>query len=295
VQSVSPVAYAPATYRVVADVTHAEHCVWDFGDGRMEVTDAGKIDRMVTFDKPGTFPLQLMALNGKQAVKQAGAVEIKAAPAGSVTAVLKVIDTGNQVSRFARNESVAIPVPTGKNPPPNFSKAVHVRPGCTVADAAVINPAIGGVKNLKVAVANDRHSVVVSGEWAGDPKAAAKTAGGSDVIVPVKLTEERVVAQQPAVTMVTGTIGGAGGSARCDLPLPSTTPGLTGGKREYQIEIRQPGADGRSVVAIRGPQTGTGSISFPWTGKVTGQGWSINYSATLVGDKVVVTATMGGL
>jgi hypothetical protein len=114
------------------------------------------------------------------------------------------------------------------------------------------------------------------------------------VIVPVKLTEERVVAQPPAVTMVTGTIGGAGGSARCELPLPSTTPGLTGGKREYQIEIRQTGADGRSVVALRGPQSGTGSITFPWTGRMAGQGWSINYSAVLIGDKVVVTAAMGG-
>ena len=78
VQSVSPVAYAPATYRVVADVANAEHCVWDYGDGRMEVTDGGKIDRMVTFDKPGTFPLQVVAFNGKQAVKQAGAVKIEA-------------------------------------------------------------------------------------------------------------------------------------------------------------------------------------------------------------------------
>ena len=221
VQSVSPVAYAPATYRVVADVTHADHCVWDYGDGRVEVTDGGKIDRMVTFDKPGTFPLQLVAITGKQAVKQAGAVKIAAPPVGSVTAVLKVIDTGNPVSRFTRNEAVTIPVPTGKNPPPNFSKVVHVRPGSTVVDAAVINAAIGGVRNLNVSVAADKRSALVTGEWAGDPKAAAKAAGGSDVIVPVKLTEERLVAQQPAVTMVTGTIGGAGGSARCELPLPS--------------------------------------------------------------------------
>lgn len=294
VQSISPVAYAPATYRVVADVTHAEHCVWDFGDGRVEVTEGGKIDRMVTFDKPGTFPLQLVALNGKQAVKQAGAVKIEAPPAGSVTAVLRVIDSGSQVMRHVRNESVTIPVPTGKNPPPNFSKSVHIRPGFTLTEATLGKAAVGGVKNLRVAVAPDKRSAVVTGEWAGDPKSAAKAAGGSDVIVPVKLIEERVSAQPPAVTMVTGTIGGAGGAARCELPLPPAVSGLAGGKREYQIEIRQPGAGGKSVVALRAPQSGTGSVSFPWSGKVTGQGWSIIYAATLDGDKVVVTAQMGG-
>lgn len=294
VQSVSPVAYAPATYRVVADVTNAEHCVWDYGDGRIEVTDGGKIDRMVTFDKPGTFPLQLVALNGKQAAKQAGAVKIESPPTGSVTAVLRVIDSGNQVMRHTLNESVAIPVPTGKNPPPNFAKTVHIRPGFTLTEAVVVKAAVGGVKSLNVAIAPDKRSAVVSGEWAGDPKTAAKTAGGSDVIVPVKLTEERISAQPPAVTMVTGTIGGAGGAARCELPLPPAVSGLAGGKREYQIEIRQPGAGGTSVVAIRAPQTGTGSMTFPWSGKVTGQGWSIIYTATLNGDKVVVTAQMGG-
>ena len=30
-------------------------------------------------------------------------------------------------------------------------------------------------------------------------------------------------------------------------------------------------------------------MTFPWSGKVSGQGWSITYSATLAGDKVIVT------
>jgi hypothetical protein len=295
VQSVSPVAYAPATYRVTADVVNAEHCVWDFGDGRIEVTDGGKIDRMVTFEKPGSFPLVLVAHNGRQAAKQASAVKIETAPVGSVTAILKVTDTGSQVSRVARNESVAVPLPAGKNPPPTFAKTVHARPGFTVADAAPANPAVAGVKNLKVAVAADRRSVTVSGEWAGDLKATAKAAGGSDVIVPLKLTEERVAPLPPAVTMVTGTIGGFGGSSRCELPLPPGVSGLAGAKREYQIEFRQMGQDNKTATILRGPQNGAGSLTFPWSGKVAGQGWSVIYAATLEGDRVVVTASMGGL
>ena len=294
VQSIAPVAYAPATYRVVAEVTHADHCVWDYGDGRVEVTDGGKIDRMVTFDKPGNFPLQLVALNGKQAVKQAGAVKIMAAPTGSVTAVLKVIDSGSHLARNTRIESVAIPVPNGQNPQPSFTKALHIRAGSTILEAAPVRETVSGVRNLQVAVAADKHSAVVSGEWAGDPKSVAKAAGGSDVIIPVKVTLERVSAQAPIETKVTGTIGGAGGASRCELPLPPAVSGLAGGKREYHIEIRQPGAGGKSVVALRAPESGTGSITFPWSGKVAGQGWSITYSATQVGNKIIVTAQMSG-
>src|SRR5262245_52658109 len=71
---------APATFRVTGDVVNADHCVWDYGDGRLEVAAAGKIDRMVTFDKPGAFPLSLVAHSSTQAVKQASAVRVEAAP-----------------------------------------------------------------------------------------------------------------------------------------------------------------------------------------------------------------------
>ena len=179
------------------------------GDGRVEVTDGGKIDRMVTFDKPGTFPLQLVAHNGKHAAKQAGAVKIENPPAGSVTAILKVIDSGSRVERNVHNVSATIPVPGGKNPPQTFSKALQAQPGFTIAEAVLVKSTIASVKNLKLAVVPDKRSVVVSGEWVGNPRAA----GGSDVIVPIKLTEERTTAQPPATTMVTGTIGGNGGLA----------------------------------------------------------------------------------
>ena len=48
------------------------------------------------------------------------------------------------------------------------------------------------------------------------------------------------------MTMVTGTIGGAGSASRCELPLPPAVSGLAAAKREYQIEIRKPGAGGKT-------------------------------------------------
>ena len=77
--------------------------------------------------------------------------------------------------------------------------------------------------------------------------------------------------------------------------MPPPAPGPAGGKREYQIEIRQIDRDGKSVVTAQGPPGGAGGLTFPWSGKVAGQGWSVIYAATLEGDKVVVTATQGGL
>lgn len=278
--SITPVgssSIAPATFRVTADVMNADHCIWDFGDGRVEASEGGKIDRMVTFDKPGTFTVELYAHAGKVASKQSATVKLTAAPVGTLMAVLKVTDTGSSVIRVPRNESVAIPAPTGKNPPTSFSKVVQARAGFTIAEAVPSNAA--GVKNLKVAIAADRRSVNITGEWAREPK--GKAGGGSDVIIPLRVTEERPTATPPAVTMVTGTIPWPGG--QCELPLP---PAITGLSREYQIEIRQTGADGRPAVVARGPADGKGSVKFPWS---TTSG-AFRFSATLGGDRVIITA-----
>jgi hypothetical protein len=274
---------APATFRVTGDVVNAEHCVWDFGDGRLEVDDGGKIDRMVTFDKPGQFPLTLVAHSGKQAVKQASAVKIAAAPAGTLMAVLKVTDSGNEIRRMPRTESVTIPVPAGKNAPTTFSKALQARPGFTIAKAApAVDRPIGGVKSYKLVISPDKHSVVVSGEWAGNAKKAGEAAGGSDVIVPVKLVEERVVPMPPATTHVTGMVAPR---VPCVLPLPLATQGMA---REYQLEIRQTNDRGQSAVVARVPQDGRGTAKFPWS-YTSGP---YRFSATIEGDRVVVGAAV---
>jgi PKD repeat protein len=274
---------APATFRVTGDVVNAEHCVWDFGDGRLEVADGGKIDRMVTFDKPGQFPLTLVAHSGKQAVKQASAVKIDAAPAGTLMAVLKVTDSGNQITRMPRTESVTIPVPTGKSAPPTFAKALHARPGFTIAKAApAVDRPIAGVKSYKLAISPDKHSVMVSGEWAGGAKKAGEAAGGSDVIIPVKLVEERIVPMPPAMTHVTGMVAPR---MPCVLPLPPAAPGMA---REYQLEIRQTNDRGQSAVVARAPDGGKGSVKFPWAAT----SGPYRFSATLEGDRVVVDAAV---
>src|SRR5262249_2714291 len=97
-QPVSPTAVAPATFRVTARLANGDFGVWDLGDGRLEVSPGGeRIDRLVTFEKPGAFVVQLIAHNGKQAVRLAAPARVEAPPEGTLMAVLRVTDAGAKV------------------------------------------------------------------------------------------------------------------------------------------------------------------------------------------------------
>ena len=78
---------------------------------------------MVTFDKPGQFPLSVVAHSGKQAVKQAAAVKIDAAPVGTLMAVLKVTDSGNRGEAPAAKRVGDDPRALGQERPGHFRQA----------------------------------------------------------------------------------------------------------------------------------------------------------------------------
>ncbi|MBP3954201.1 PKD domain-containing protein [Gemmata sp. G18] len=273
---------APATFRLTADVANASTCVWDFGENGVEVTAGGKIDRLVTFEKSGTFPISLVAHNGKQAAKQSGSATVEKPREGTTMAVLKVTDSGTKVDRATTVESVAVPVPGDKGAT-TFTKYIAARPGHSITEAALgTSPA--SAKNVKVEVAPDKRAVKVTGEWAGDTKATNKAAGGSDALVRVKVTQERTTPLPASVTMVTGTFAMVGQTIRADLPLPPAPLGLSGSKREYQLEIRSV-RDGKPATLLQAPQAGKKPLSFPWSETQQGPG----YSAKLEGETVVVT------
>ena len=245
VKPVSATSVAPATFRLTADVTDAEHCVFDFGDGRLEVADGtgnGKIDRLVTFEKPGPVTIQLVAHNSKAATKQAGSVKIDAAVAGTLMAVLKVMDSGTRVERVNHAETLAVPAPKDKAGPA-FAKTLTPRPGFTFASADPASANTPGVRNLKVQLAADKKSAAVSGEWAGDAKGGKGT--GSDVLVPLKLVEERTTAVQAPPETITGAFSqGADGRISLTLPLPQPQNGVKGTQRTMALELRQAVAAG---------------------------------------------------
>lgn len=258
VQPVSPATMAPATFRVTADVQNADHIVWDLGDGRVEVAEGGgKIERLVTFDKPGSFPVQLVAHNGKTATKQGAAVKVDAPPDGTLMAVITITDGGAKVERTSRSETLAIAAP--KEKAMNFSKTVAAKPGSTLVEVMTTKPEVPGVKNLKLTIAADKRSALLSGEWANAGKA-----GGTDALIPLKLTEERASSRPAATMQATGVLQlAAGGKANATIPLPPLSPNLDGITRKIDVEVRQMGPNGKVFVIAAGPLVGRGPVPIP--------------------------------
>jgi PKD repeat protein len=257
VQPASPTSMAPATYRVVADVQNADYCVWDLGDGRTEVIEGGgKLDRQFTFDKPGAFPLQLVAHNGKLAAKQASTVKVDSPPNGTLMAVVTITDGGRQLERHVR--FLTLPVAAVKGSGPTFSKTLAAKPGHTFLEIAAVNSEMPGVKNVALAVAADKKSATVSGEWAN------VGAAGSEAMIPLKITEERLRMHPAAIMHATGLLTlGPDHKANATIPLPPMTPNLENISRKLDVEIRQVGTNGKVFVIASGPLIGRGPTAIP--------------------------------
>jgi hypothetical protein len=271
VQPLTPTAVAPATFRLTAEVKDADSCVWDFGDGRLEVAGGGKIDRLVTFDKPGAFPIQLVAHNATAAAKRAGAVKVDAPAEGTLVAVLRVADTGTRVERQTHQETIAVPAPKDARRA-GFSRSIPARAGSVLVAATAAGNVVG-IRNLRVEVGPDRKTAKVTGEWSGK---------GGDVLVPVQLTEERTTTVQGMPETITGVFAPVGGRVALTLPLPPAPQGMANVRRKMSLEIRQSGPTGTGRVVAAAPD-----VTFPWTGRVAA---FVPVRAELAGDRVVLTA-----
>ncbi len=278
VEKVSPQAVAPATFRIKGEVKNAERLIWDLGGEKLEVsTENGPFERLVVFDKPGDFPIQLTGLTGTTAAKQATSVHVNPPTSATVSVFLSVADAGTRTDRQPVAETVPLAVPD--KGAKQFSKKLDARSGCTIAEAKLGHVATQAVKNLKVEVAADRRSVTLSGEWAALGDAGRKAAGGANVLVPLVLTEERTVpVAMPAANMA-GSFAALGQPVV--LPMPKPAPGL---QRKMRLEFRQTTPDGRSQTLMTVPD-----LKLPWTGTMPGaSGAAQKFTATQVGDSVQV-------
>jgi PKD repeat protein len=256
VQPASPSALAPAAFRVTAEVQNADYCVWDLGDGRTEVVEGGgKIDREFIFDQPGSFPLQLVAHNGKLASKQASTVKVDSPPSGTLTAVVTITDGGKRLERYSRFATLPIASIKGST---TFSKTLAAKPGHSFVEIAAAKAEVAGVKNLTFSIAADKKSATVTGEWI-NPGAA-----GTDALVSLKLTEERLRIRPEAVMHATGLLHmGPDNKASVRVPLPPLTANLQGFSRRIDVEVRQVGANGKVYVVAAGPVFGRGPVAIP--------------------------------
>lgn len=280
VEPVGAQAVAPATFRVRGEVQNAEKAILDIGDDRpMMITEKGPFDRLVVMERPGKFPIQLTGLSGNTLVQKTEMATVSQPTAGSLSVVLRVTDTGSRVERKESNTTVAIPVPA--KGAKGFEKVVTADAGYTVAEAKLGKVSSPVVKNVKAEVAADKRSVKLTGEWAGD----AKAAGGSDVLVQLTWVVEWAARIAPVVQPRSAVI--APGSP-VDLALPPLPSGLTGHQRKMTLEFRQAVASGATSVIQSVPD-----LKLPWSETKTYKDvGTYTYKAEPAGDKVRLTVAV---
>jgi PKD repeat protein len=231
---------APATFRLVAQTTGAERCLWDLGpDQPLEaVTESlGKQERLVTFATPGQHVIQVTALGGDQAVRRAVSVQVDAPRGDTLVARLRVTDRGTRNERRQTNETLPITLPKNARGTIAIDRRIDAKPGHTIADAKFgqVDPAFA---NLKLTPSPDRRSVQVTGTLS---PTTAMLQAQTPPLIPVVLTQERQWNLQRPPSDVTAAVGVPGSTS---LPLP---PAAAGGQRALALELRGPSGAGWQV------------------------------------------------
>jgi len=248
VEPIGGVATAPATFRVRGEVRNADHVIWDLGTEQLEVGDSkGIFEKLVVFEKPGPYQVQLIGYNGKQAVKRAVQVNVSEARSGTFSAVVRVTDSGTQIDRKETTQTLTVPLPA--KGATTIERAISVRPGHTIAEVRLGKVANPAMKSMRVEIAANKKTAKVIGEWAPTGKESSSQAGGgTDVLIPFTLVEERA-RPLPTSTETVATQFTPEGSfilanptdtvISAMLPLPPVPTGMTDFKRLMQFEIRE--------------------------------------------------------
>jgi PKD repeat protein len=273
--SVEPVAgsrTAPAMFTVKYEVKNAQQTVLDLGSGQKPEgsTATGMVEKKVVYEQPGVYPLQVYAVNGSAVEKQWKAVEVKPPPAGALSVVAKVTDSGGRAVRKTVPVTVTVPVPP--KPAGAFDRPILPEPGATIAEAT-LDPkyANKAVKNLKVVVAPDKKSAKLTGEWTGT--------AGPEPLVPVAVVQERVTAivgppQTVSAHLLPPSVFDAfdgksadlnGGVKTAALALPPTPAGAVNARRTIALQVHEMDAAGQDRVILNLPDLGKPTDEHPVT------------------------------
>ncbi len=278
IEAIGSQSVAPAAFRIRGESKNTERVILDLGD-RLEVnTETGPFERLVVFEKPGQYPIQLIGHTGKQAVKQSAMVTVTAPKTGSVSVVLKVTDAGVRVDKHTFTETVPITAPAKGTKA--IERVIPSRAGYAITMASIGKVTTATIQNLKVEVAADKRSAKVTGDWAG-PDAEA--------IVPVIIVGEKTTAVAMTPETVAAAFSSMGSQSTVTLPLPPQPRNVAGVQRKLALEFREASADGTSRVLLTVPD-----LKLPYTGTVTpaipmrGTLGSQPVSAQLVGESLIV-------
>jgi PKD repeat protein len=267
---VSPGAYAPATFRLVSKVSHAQVCVWDLGDDRplQVVTDTDAVagqDRLVTFTRPGGYVIKLAAVNGTQSDEKTEVVTVTEPPAHAATVVLSVCGTATQVTTRPRDYIYGQTFPReidGDTYPLDLLSPA--RPDHVIAEVTVKGPTgsdlahlsnetsldldaaqlgLRSARNLRLELSPDRRSLRLTGELYRDPEHKNDPCG---MVLPVVLSEQKRAAMNLKAQEVTAVLPlpENGASSTVQLPFPPLAKGCEKAQRTPTLLLR----DGDKVV-----------------------------------------------
>lgn len=243
---------APATFRVKGMVQNAQNVIFDAGDKAQQPeylpASGGSFERLVVFEQPDRYPVQVFAMTGGKIHKVFQTVEVKAPAAGALSVVLKVTDSGTRVEKTTKPTTVPIRVP--EKPAGAFERVILPDGGFTLAEVKLGVVTSKAVKDVKAEVAADKKSVKVSGVWTGTVEAVNRAAGGSDVMVPLTLTQERTSAYSGPTQSVAAQLAFAGsfsplsddwtsGGLAATLKLPDPPAGVTNLKRTVALDLHE--------------------------------------------------------
>ncbi len=243
---------APATFRVKGELKNAQKLLLDPGTDAHPpeylTLGAGAFERLVVYEQPGLYPFQVFAMNGDKISKQWKPVEVKAPPAGALSVVLRVADTGTKVEKTTKPTTV--PIHVSEKPTGTFERVLLPDAGYTFAEVKLGAVASKAVKGVKAELAADKKSVKLSGEWTGTVEAVNRAAGGSDVMIPLTLTQEKSTPYTGTPQLVTAVLAFAGsfsltsddwtsGELAATIKLPDPPAGVLISARKVAVDVHE--------------------------------------------------------
>lgn len=262
---------APATFRVKGVVQNAQKLLLDPGTDlhppEKVSAGGGTFERIVVYEQPGVYPFQVFAENGDKISKQWKPVEVKAPPAGALSVVMKVTDTGTKVERTTRPSTALVRVP--QKPAGAFEQVILPdAAGATFAEAKLGAVTSKAVKGVKAEMAADKKSVKISGEWTGSVEAVNRAAGGSDVMIPLTITQEKSTPYTGTPQTVAVPLAFAGsfsltsddwtsGTMAATVKLPDPPAGVVISSRKVSVDVHEMTVAGGKLVdkyVIRVPE-----------------------------------------
>jgi PKD repeat protein len=295
VEPTTPNPIAPATFKVVAEVKNAEKAFIDVvspaisqaggtAPNKIDVKPAGGIiETLILVEKPGPHVIQLFGTKGNDVVRQSAFVTVGAPADGSVVCYLIVTDTGTRTTLRKISQTVPISIPT-KGESKSFDKTITGLPGYAIQDVKLVGAAATIARlasNVKLAIAADRQSFRVTGDWNGRTDSLLKIAGGTDLMLPYEITYVQTEAVNTSTKVKASLDRG-----RDTVTLPPGIVGLSNGKRTIDIELCQYRATAeRSVMANGTLQNGKLTQRVNWAGQ--------SYTLDIVATDRQATVSLG--